>query len=400
MNLTDLCSLFYSSHFLPIACYREGRMVAMYAPCSSEIGIFDMAMLALQRDERNPAVYSSPEAGLYGRVRVESSGEELVLGPVLDRLITEESVSGFLRGNAIPIQYKDEVRDMLHVLPQLTYNQFLNLLAFLHAVLNGKEVKLEELLQTNGKLAAQSNAERTRHKYASDEQAQHGTYLFETQMLALVRSGQTERLRDFLLESAKHQNLTEGSLADAPLRQAKNLFIGLVSMVGKEGAIPGGLDVEQTYRLIDLYTQECEKLQSIDAIKSMQFEMLLDFTERVGKSRVPEDVSPEIYTCVQYIRNRTNDRIGVDDVAACIGKSRSYTTRRFREEMHTSITQYIISCKLSDAQGLLLYTDRTLSEISNYLCFSSQAHFQSAFKKAFGTTPTKWRSAQRLEEIG
>ena len=46
-------------------------------------------------------------------------------------------------------------------------------------------------------------------------------------------------------------------MADTPLRQAKNILLGLVALVGKMAAIPGGMDDEEAYDLIDLYSQEC-----------------------------------------------------------------------------------------------------------------------------------------------
>ncbi|MDE6963676.1 MAG: helix-turn-helix domain-containing protein, partial [Lachnospiraceae bacterium] len=48
-------------------------------------------------------------------------------------------------------------------------------------------------------------------------------------------------------------------------------------------------------------------------------------------------------------------------------------------------------CKLEEARALLAYTDKSLSEISHYLCFSSQAYFQNVFKKKFGITPGEYR---------
>lgn len=67
--------------------------------------------------------------------------------------------------------------------------------------------------------------------------------------------------------AANTANTREGKLAETPLRQAKNLFIGLITMIGKFAAIPGGMDIEETYHLIDTYIQECEKLQTEEAVK-------------------------------------------------------------------------------------------------------------------------------------
>ena len=48
-------------------------------------------------------------------------------------------------------------------------------------------------------------------------------------------------------------------------------------------------------------------------------------------------------------------------------------------------------CRLEEAKSLLTYSDKTLSEISTYLCFSSQSYFQNIFKKKYGITPLKYR---------
>lgn len=242
---------------------------------------------------------------------------------------------------------------------------------------------------TYQKSLAETHTEYSFH--AKEEQQEHGTYQFENLLLSYVRDGETEKLKQFLLETAKTVEMREGVLADTPLRQAKNILIGFIGMVGKIGAIGGGMDVEDVYRLNDLYTQECEKAQTVDAVKLLQFNLLLDYTERVAHAKLPVGTSKEIFSTVQYIRNHTNAQIGIDDVASVVGKSRSYITKQFRHETGKSITEFITESKLQDAKRLLRYSDKTLAEIANYLCFSSQAYFQTVFKKAAGITPSEYR---------
>lgn len=210
-------------------------------------------------------------------------------------------------------------------------------------------------------------------------------------MLACVRQGDPQRMRRFLLDTVTHTPLVEGKLAESPLRQAKNLFIGTVTMVGKDGAIPGGLDIEQTYQLIDAYIQECERMQSLDEVKSLQFNMLMDFTGRVAGAQSPEGVSGEIFSCMQYIGAHLNERVSIQDVADHIGRSRAYTAAKFKRETGKTIGAYLTHCRVQEARALLKYTDKPLGEISDYLCFSSQSHFQNVFKAQTGVTPAKYR---------
>lgn len=58
-------------------------------------------------------------------------------------------------------------------------------------------------------------------------------------------------------------------------------------MIGKFAAIPGGMDIEETYHLIDTYIQECEKLQTEEAVKNLQYNMTIDFAQRVAQQKLP-----------------------------------------------------------------------------------------------------------------
>lgn len=93
-----------------------------------------------------------------------------------------------------------------------------------------------------------------------------------------------------------------------------------------------------------------------------------------------------------FISRHTNELIRDDDVAAHIERSRSYTSKKFKEELGFDLDTFIMHCKLEEAKSLLTYSDKTLSEISNYLCFSSQAYFQNVFKKKYGLTPMQYRN--------
>ncbi|MEZ2716009.1 helix-turn-helix domain-containing protein [Niallia circulans] len=65
--------------------------------------------------------------------------------------------------------------------------------------------------------------------------------------------------------------------------------------------------------------------------------------------------------------------------------------------MDIKLSSFITVCKLEEAKNLLLYTNKSISNISNYLCFSSQSHFQTVFKKNYGITPVSFRKKMRLE---
>lgn len=389
-DLRGFCGLFYASHYLPIALYDgSGFVCAGGFPGGSDPYPFVRGRLTGQG---NPAVYVTSDMGCYGLVRCEG-GQYVILGPVYSTPVTEETTLAYLNKNAIPPQQRGETAQFLAGIPTYTYNQFLNLLLYLLYSLTGEQKSVSDAFSvTDMGYQEQIGREHARKIYTDREnQRQHGSYQFERQMLEVIRGGNVARLNQFLMATLNTVPLVEGKLADTPLRQAKNLLIGMVAMVGKEAAIPAGLDVEQTYQLIDTYTQECERMQSVDAIKNLQYNMLIDFTQRISRQRVPAGLSQEVSAAMQFISTHINQPIGVGEVVAHVGVSRAQLFRRFQKELGTGISAYITQCRLQEAKSLLRYTDKPLGEVSSYLCFSSQSYFQNVFKKHNKMTPLEYR---------
>ena len=123
----------------------------------------------------------------------------------------------------------------------------------------------------------------------------------------------------------------------------------------------------------------------------LQFNMVMDFTERVRQARLPEDLSRAVFTAIQFIADHAHESVGIDDVSSAVGLSRPSLTKRFRSETGKSVTEYITETKIRDAKRLLRYSDKSFGEIASTLAFSSQAYFQTVFKKETGLTPGEYR---------
>lgn len=391
MHDFSFCEMFYAAHYLPIALYEGTRFV-----CASgfyEDGDPYPFVLPKLMTMGSPAIYVSSDTGYYGLVRGGDGTHCFVLGPAYSTPVTDGFVRSFISKNAISPHRYEEIASYLSSIPQYTYNQFMNLLLYLHYTLTGQRLDITQAFGiTNTAYQEVIGELNSRQTYqAREEGIQHNTYYFEQQMLELIRNGEPEKLEKLFLAATYFPAVQEGKLAENPLRQAKNIFIGSITMVGKSAAIPGGLDIEQTYQLIDTYVQECEKLQTEDAVKNLQYIMPMDFAKRVAQQKIPAGISQEVYRCMQFISTHINEPIDTSDVVTVSGKSRAYLFQKFQKELGMSIGAYITHCRLREAKALLRYTDKSLGEISSYLCFSSQSHFQNVFKKHVGRTPLEYR---------
>lgn len=391
-NLREFCRLFYASTFIPICvCSTSGNLLYSYPGVTESPENLCPSFPSVIRFEKNPDYFIMQSFSYFGYIDYTGHDEYIVIGPVFSVSVTESTIRMFMKECTIPMKYKDYITNLLVNTPLISFNQFIQTLTYLNLCLNNRVTDPVQHFHL-ADIPSQKNISvlHSANIYEAKEgQIFHNTYSFEQQYLECVREGETWRLKN-IMESAQ-RNLITGRIADTPLRNAKNLLIACTTLTTR-AAIAGGMDIEQAYQLSDVYIREGEKMQSVEALSSLQRTIIFDFTERVAQSKIPHGLSRDIFECVQFISQHTNELIRVDDVAAFSGKSRSYITQKFKKELGFDISSFIMRCKLEEAKSLLAYSDKTLSEISNYLCFSSQAYFQNVFKKKYGLTPMQYRN--------
>ena len=394
MDYLSFSKKLFASTGIPANLYKDGHL--LYSSLAELLGYEPQDEWTIYEPDRNPE-FSAINPNLeYGHVRIEGTGYDIFLGPVFTVPVSEELVREFFVDSKTPPEHQEAVAEMLYAIPISGHAHFVRLLTLLHFVLNGKEAQIEDFYAEESSRTARrgSTALKTAIE-AKENEVSHNTYDFEQKLYHVIAQGDPARLKAFL--ETTQEIPPEGKVARTPLRQAKNIFIETACKAGMLGAIPGGVDVERTYQLVDLYILECEQLQSIEEVNRLRYIMLMDLCKRAGEAQLPEGVSQEIYRCMTYIQSHTNEPIGVEDVAEEIHRSSSYLMRRFKAELGMSVGDYITKCKLDEACDLLIYGERSLAEISAYLGYSSQSYFQNVFKKQFGMTPMQYRKQARKQ---
>ena len=226
---------------------------------------------------------------------------------------------------------------------------------------------------------------------SKENEIYHDTYHFEKEYLGLIEKGNVKALSELFDNIPK---LTAGVVAADSLRQAKNIFIASVTLITRS-SITGGLDIETAYQLSDSYIKEAETLSDPTAVLFLNRTAALDFATRVSQAKVPGGMSRDIFDCIQYISNHVNQKLSVSALAASLNMDRSTLSKKFARELGFNISDFIMRRKLEEAKSLLIHTDKTVSEISEYLCFSTQSYFQNVFKKKYGMTPKEYRRGVR-----
>ncbi len=396
MDYVAFCKNFFAATNIPINLLKDS--VPQYSTFGDLLSLPPQKPWELWPIEagKNPAFCGYSSDIEYGRIHVEGTDYDVIVGPTFSVPITDKIVREFAHELEVPFGYREQFTELLSAIPRTSQHQFAKYLSFLYLCLNQKEANTDDLYEENELLIQSRKQNQLENMLENMEnEFRHNTYQYELEMFQYIKEGNPEKLKNFF---ASHKLLLkEGKLAHSPIRQAKNIFLSTITKIEMLAAIPGGLDVEKTYQLVDLYIQECEQLQTIEEINSLQYHMVMDFCQRLNDVQMPEGISPDVYHCMNFIRSHTNEPIGVDDVAAHVHRSSSYMMKCFKKELGIQIGAFITRCKLEEAKSMLTYSNKTLAEISSYLCFSSQSYFQNLFKKQYGVTPMQYRKQSQTK---
>lgn len=394
MDYIAFCRSYFVITRIPISLLKEEKPV--YSAFGEALSIETPATFEMFTLEHNPTFCSLSPDIEYGRVHVENTAYDIIIGPTFSSAITDELVRKCMKEMMLPLAIKEQFEELLCQIPTLSHFQLGRHLLFLFVALNGREADTDELFAIfSADDVRRKNSAALKRMEELDNGSYHNSYYFEQIMLEKIKSGNPTALKKFFDEN-KYTMLSEGTLAASPLRHSKNLFISTVVKTGFNAAIPGGLDIEKTYQLVDYYVQECEKLTTVEAVGNLMYAMQFDFCQRIGEIKIPEGISPDIYYCMDFIRTHINEHITLDDVAAHINRSSSYVMKKFKQELGIHASAYITRCKLEEAKSMLTFTNKSLAEISSYLCFSSQSYFQNLFKKQYGVTPMQYRKQNTI----
>lgn len=389
--LLKTCELLYASYNLPIICFNDKNEVIEFN--CSYLGYKKVFRHIANKvtSESNPSLVSG-YAGLYGAIKTTDGKILILIGPFKNKKITDDLFASVIHEHNLDWNELDLLKEFFGSIPRISYSKFLNFVCLVHYLINKEEISVVDFFNLHNN-DFKIHEKHTEEIWKEDDFI-HGTYNLEQRLLNYVRNGDVEGLAAFF-KTVANAPTPEGKLADDALRQSKNIFIGFIALVGKVGAIKGNLDIEQTYQLIDLYTQECERCISVNQVNELRYNAIIDFAQRVADQKHPEAYSNEVYSALQFIKTHTNQPIGVDDVLKHVNKSRSMFMEQFKKETGETIARYIIKAKLQESKQLLAYSNKSIADISNFFYFSSQSHFQKAFKNEYGITPLAYRKKKQ-----
>ena len=105
-----------------------------------------------------------------------------------------------------------------------------------------------------------------------------------------------------------------------------------------------------------------------------------------------------IQRALQHLEDNIGENLRIDDMAGALRMSLSSFKKGFRQCTGIAPAEYFLRMKLNKGRYMIQCSDRTITEISVSLGFSSSQYFSTAFKRYHVFSPSAWK--QRLQDGG
>ena len=394
-NLIDFIKMYYLDSNIPMYLFA-GEKCSFCMPEQGELTHPPMKYIENLLYSKKRISYCTTKYGIiFCSLKVDyHENGNLIFGPVTNIPYTESDLQQLYRDYTVPNGDREDFNRFLHKIPCLSLNSLLKKCLFLNYCLHEEVMTLEELTKSEPGASLQislTDASLLEETYQTKENEQHNqTYAIEEQILKLVRTGNYKGFNNIEFSDSNYHLGVTGSTA---LRQLRNDII-ITTTICTRAAIEGGLDYDNAYQLSDYFIQSSERLNSVERLYDLLSKVGYSFAEKVANSKTPVSTDGCIQKAIRYIQQNTNQHLTVGDVASYVGFSKSYFSAYFKKTLGFSVSAFILRCKLEEGKELLQYTNKSISTISTFLCFSSQSHFHTAFKKQYGITPSEYRRQQ------
>ncbi|MFC4313651.1 helix-turn-helix domain-containing protein [Steroidobacter flavus] len=118
-------------------------------------------------------------------------------------------------------------------------------------------------------------------------------------------------------------------------------------------------------------------------------------TPTVAKEPVRGGLSPwQVRKVASYVDANLDRSIKNEDLAGLVRLNASHFGRAFRNSFGEPPHEYVIRRRVERAQGLMLSTDASLSEIALDCGLADQSHLTRLFRRIVGESPRAWRRAR------
>lgn len=386
-DLEHYCEYFYAFSNLPICIYQNKKYLTSYPPKEKFILPPNIYLTQLWNSDQQISYTLTNFKFYYGCIKIGEGNFSLIIGPVNPLPYSDLTLLNIKNEYSVSKNDLKKFFEFFNTLPRLDEYHFINTLNFINYTINGISTATDHISSNHSELKVTMEKPYSEiNQNTNKDGLEYKYYALEKEWMHYIETGNIQCLKNF----SHYRNIAIDKKGNNFVNQLKDQFV-IAFTLASYSAIKGGLDPSIAYHLLDSYMHQVKTLYDTSAILALFDQAQYDFASHVAELAFPMPSDDKLYKAMNFIRTNTHRKISMTDIAAYVNYTPSYLSRKFKQHLGFNITDFILRTKLEEAKNLLAFSDISISDISNLLCFSSQSHFQRLFKDNFGITPQTYR---------
>lgn len=136
-----------------------------------------------------------------------------------------------------------------------------------------------------------------------------------------------------------------------------------------------------------------EKTDDTDLLTAQQIVNILTMicTESGEENAAASALESKLKDVLHYLDEHYTEDISLDSLADRFYISKYYLSREFKKAFGTTIIQYILAKKITNAKELLRYSNASIEDIAGLCGIGDASYFNKVFKKIEGCTASEYR---------
>ena len=318
----------------------------------------------------------------------------LYLGPLCNRKLDPLQQSAFYRSHCVHLKDVRQLRSY-------TIRQIKDISVLAFALLPGESYE-EDAFVIADPIVLSREHERARElsdaagedEEARDDAGYKHTYREEQQLMQAAREGRTADA----IRLSEQLDGDSGRLSTSDITHWRMLAVIGITLISR-AAIEGGVPPETAYRLSGYYIGKCTTATERAVLLHYRNHAIEDLVNRVSQIRKKPQGSGYTAKCKDYIQKHFREKIYIEDIAEPMGISAGYLAKLFKKETGLSVQEYVNQVRVERAANLLIYSEKSLPAIADYVHFPTQSYFGKIFKELKGMTPNEYRRQNKVNEF-
>lgn len=316
----------------------------------------------------------------------------VVFGPAFSSGASPLFIAEKLRSYNFSISLRSGMEEILRTVPILPEGMLHHYARMLHFTLTGKTCTEDDFFLQKARVQHDLFPEEQENTYEAlrgDKVPLDRILWAESQLLSFVEEGRADAATLFKIrDSMKCANYTDGDL----LQDAK-YDVAITTALLSRAAVKGGLPV-RIARIKELqYIRMVHQCKLRTALKDINRQMLDDFIKSVHACRTAPEISESVQLVCDYVKRHVNQKIDLDEIAASLGYTKYYLTKKFALETGMKFFAYVNQERIKASMELLRDTNSSVQDIAASLQYETASYFNVNFKRETGMSPAAYRKA-------